>query len=94
LILMRIAYLGFSETFAFAALCSFIPALAIKFMFSELEIAIFFTVEATIFTLTDVIVGALSDKIGRKPIMIIGLACSSINLIAFFLQWISGKSYF
>lgn len=84
LILTRIAYLGFTETFAFAALCSFVPALAIKLMLSEMEIAIFFTAEAIVFTLTNVIVGTLSDKIGRKPIMVIGLACSSINLIAFF----------
>lgn len=84
LILTRIAYLGFSETFAFAALCSFVPALAIRFTMSEVEIAMFFTAEAIVFTLTNVIVGTLSDKIGRKPIMIIGLACSSVNLIAFF----------
>ena len=94
LILMRIAFIGFSETFAFAALYSFVPALAIRLMLSEVEIAMFFTAEAIVFTLTNVIVGILSDKIGRKPIMIIGLACSSINLIAFFLQWISGRSYF
>ncbi|MEM4484016.1 MAG: MFS transporter, partial [Candidatus Methanomethylicia archaeon] len=74
----------FSETFVFAALYSFVPALAIRLMLSEVEIAMFFTAEAIVFTLTNVIVGILSDKIGRKPIMIIGLACSSINLIAFF----------
>lgn len=82
--LMRIAYLGFSETFAFAALCSFVPALAIGFGMSEVEIALFFTAEAIVFTLTNVVVGTLSDRIGRKHIMIVGLTCSSVNLIAFF----------
>lgn len=84
LTLIKIACLGFSETFAFAALCSFVPALAIGFGMTEVEIATFFTSEAIVFTLTNVIVGTLSDRIGRKPIMIIGLTCSSVNLIAFF----------
>ena len=84
LTLMRIAYLGFSETFAFAALCSFVPALAIGSGMSEVEIAMFFTAEAVVFTLTNIVVGTFSDRIGRKPIMIIGLTCSSVNLMAFF----------
>jgi len=86
LALMKMAFLGFTETFAFASLCSFVPALAIEFGMSEMEIATFFTAEATIFTLTNIFVGTMSDRIGRKPIMILGLLFSSANLIAFFFS--------
>jgi len=84
LALMKIAFLGFTETFAFASLCSFVPALAIKLQMSEIQIAALFTAEAAIFTLTNIVVGTLSDRIGRKSIMILGLSFSSANLIAFF----------
>lgn len=84
LALIKIAFLGFTETFAFASLCSFIPALAIAFGMSVVEIATFFTAEAATFTLTNIVVGTLSDRIGRKPIMILGLLFCSVNLIAFF----------
>jgi len=43
-----------------------------------------FTVEAASFTLTNIAVGVLSDKIGRKPLMLMGLLFSSADLIAFF----------
>jgi len=84
LTLIKIAFLGFTETFSFASLCSFVPALAIELKMREAEIALFFTVEAAIFTVTNLSVGILSDKIGRKPIMFIGLVVNSLNLIAFF----------
>jgi MFS family permease len=77
--------LGFSETFAYASLSTFLPALAIGLGMSEVELAILFTAEAIFFTLTNLLVGSLSDRIGRRPIVILGLACTSMNLIAFFL---------
>jgi MFS family permease len=85
LTLVKIACLGFSETFAYASLSTFLPALAIGLGMSEVELAILFTAEAIFFTLTNLLVGSLSDRMGRRPIMILGLACTSMNLIAFFL---------
>jgi len=84
LTLMKIASLGFTETFAFASLCAFVPALAIKLGMSTVEIATFFTAEAAVFTVTTIVIGTLSDKIGRKPMMILGLTFSSASLISFF----------
>jgi MFS family permease len=84
LALTKIAFLGFTETFAFASLISFVPALALKFGMSEMEIATLFTAEAAVFTVTSLIAGMLSDRIGRKPIMILGLLFSSVSIIAFF----------
>lgn len=84
LALTKIAFLGFTETFAFASLTSFVPALALKFGMSEMEIATLFTAEAAVFTVTSLIAGMLSDRIGRKPIMILGLLFSSVSIIAFF----------
>jgi MFS family permease len=90
---MKMACFGFSETFSYAALCSFIPALAIALKMSEMELALFFTAEAIVFTITNVIVGMASDKIGRKPIMIVGLVSSSLNLSHSFSRVIFGKYY-
>jgi len=84
LTLMKIAFLGFAETFAFAALSSFVPAIAIGLGMSGVEIAAFIAAEAAVFTLTNIVVGTLSDRIGRKPIMVLGLASSSLILVAFF----------
>lgn len=82
--LMKIALLGFTETFAFAALSSFVPAIAIQLHMSEIQIATLFTAEAALFTLTNIVAGTLSDRIGRKPIMILGLVSSSAIFVAFF----------
>lgn len=82
--LMKVAFLGFTETFAFIALTSFLPALAVELKMTEIEIAALFTAEAASFTLTNIAVGVLSDKIGRKPLMLMGLLFSSADLIAFF----------
>jgi len=82
--LAKIAFLGFSETFAFAALSSFVPAMVVGLGMSEIEIAALFTAEAIVFTLTNIAVGAISDRIGRKPIMILGLVWSSAIIVSFF----------
>ena len=82
--LMKVAFLGFTETFAFAALTSFLPALAVELHMTEIEIATLFTAEAASFTLTNIVVGVLSDKVGRKPLMLIGLLSSAVDLTAFF----------
>jgi len=50
----------------------------------EMEIATLFTAEAAVFTLTSLVAGMLSDRIGRKSIMIIGLLFSAVSLFAFF----------
>ncbi|MEM3054389.1 MAG: MFS transporter [Candidatus Bathyarchaeia archaeon] len=84
LTLMKIAFLGFTETFAFAALSSFVPAVALGLGMSGVEIAAFITAEAVGFTLTNMVIGTLSDRIGRKPIMILGLVSSSAVFVAFF----------
>ena len=82
--LVKAAFLGFTEVFAFAALSSFIPALAIGLGMSGMEIAAFFTVETAVFSLTNAFIGTLSDRVGRKPIAVTGLIYSSVNLTAFF----------
>jgi MFS family permease len=84
LVLTKIAFLGFTETFAFASLTSFVPALALKFGMPEMEIATLFTAEAAAFTLTSLVAGIISDRIGRKSIMVLGLLFSVTSLIAFF----------
>jgi len=84
LTLTKIAFLGFTETFAFASLTSFVPALALKFGISTMEIATLFTAEAAVFTLTSLVAGMISDRIGRKSIMILGLLFSAVSLLAFF----------
>ena len=84
LALTKIAFLGFTETFAFASLISFVPALALKFGMPEMEIATLFTAEAAVFTLTSLVAGMLSDRIGRKSIMVLGLLFSTVSLFAFF----------
>jgi MFS family permease len=84
LALTKIAFLGFTETFAFASLISFVPALALKLGISEIEIATLFTAEAAVFTSTSLVAGTLSDRAGRKPIMILGLLASSMDIVGFF----------
>ncbi len=83
--LVKAAFLGFTEVFAFAALFSLIPALAIDLGMSAMEIAALLTAETITFTITNAFVGALSDRVGRKPIAVMGLIYSSVNLAAFFL---------
>jgi len=82
--LLKAAFLGFTEIFAFSSLSSFIPALAIEIGLSGMEIALFLTVETIVFSLTSAFIGSLSDNVGRKPVAIAGLVYSSLNLVAFF----------
>jgi len=81
---VKAAFLGFTEVFAFTSLASFVPALAIDLGMSGMEIAFLLTAETIVFSLTNAFVGALSDRIGRKPIAIMGLVYSSVNLAVFF----------
>ena len=65
--LVKVAFLGFTEVFAFTALSSFIPAIAIGLGMSSIEIAAFFTVETAVFTLTNVFIGALLIGSAETP---------------------------
>jgi DHA1 family multidrug resistance protein-like MFS transporter len=81
--LLRAALIGFSELFSFGAFLTFLPALAISLELSDVEIASLLTLEAALFSLTNLVVGPLSDKVGRKPIAALGLLTYIIVLPSF-----------
>ncbi len=64
--LLKTAHLGFSEGFSFAAWSSFLPAYMPSLEMGEAEIGAVLSLVALAFSLPSVLVGYLSDGIGRR----------------------------
>jgi len=83
--LLMVAVLGFTETFAFAAWSTLLPVLVVKLGMAELEVATLLSLEAISFTIATTLMGAASDRVGRMPIMAVGLTLSLISLSGYYL---------
>ncbi|KYH36570.1 MAG: MFS transporter [Candidatus Bathyarchaeota archaeon B23] len=82
--LLRVAVMGFSETFSFSALASFLPAVVVMRGLREVEIALLFSAEAAAFSSSSLIAGPLSDRYGRRRLMLLGLVSCALTTVALY----------
>jgi MFS family permease len=61
------------------------PLYRVRFGFSELTITVIFATYATGVIAALVLVGRLSDEIGRRPVLLPGIAFSALSAVAFLL---------
>ncbi len=81
--LLKIAYLGFSEGFSFTIWSSFLPVYMLSLGMAETEIGLVFSLEALAFSLSNIFIGYLSDRIGRKPLALLGATLTTFSSIAY-----------
>jgi len=70
--MLRAACLGFLETSSFAIWLSFLPARMVALGLGEAEVALVISAEALAFSASSVVVGYASDKVGRRPVALLG----------------------
>src|SRR5205807_4344559 len=61
------------------------PLYRVRFGFSELMITVIFAIYASGVIVALVLVGRLSDEIGRRPVLLPGLAFSALSAVVFLL---------
>ena len=78
--------------FNFSVINTFLPVYvkeSPRFLFSELEVGLVFTVVNVVGIPTQLLLGALSDRVGRKAMIIVGMVLDSLTFWA--LPFIAGK---
>ena len=81
--LLKVACIGFSECFSFTVWSSFLPVYMLSMGMREQEIGLVFSVEALAFSLSNVFVGYLADKVGRKPLAVLGALLTTVSSLAY-----------
>ncbi len=85
--LLKIAYLGFSEGFSFTIWISFLPVYMLSLFMSEIEIGLILSIEALAFSISNIIVGYLSDRVDQKILALIGAFMTSIISILYLFSY-------
>jgi len=79
---------GFSQCSIFVVFTSFLPAILVSspFFLEKQGLATIFSVEFLAFSVSSLIIGRLSDALGRKPTMALGICTAILELIGFYFS--------
>jgi len=83
--MLKAAYLGFSENFSFTIWISFLPVYVLTLGFREVEIGLIISSEALAFSLSNIFVGYASDRLGRKPVALLGAVVTTTSSLSYLL---------